>query len=75
MPRILLAEDDDAVRAMLQAVLERDGFEVVAVANVREALSRIVAESFDVLLSDLHMPTRVMVSPSSAPCATPTRRQ
>src|SRR6266700_3652598 len=56
MPRILLAEDDDAVRDMLQAVLERDGFEVVAVANVREALSRIAAETFDVLLSDLHMP-------------------
>src|SRR6266852_2501986 len=56
MPRILLAEDDDAVRDMLQAALERDGFEVVAVANVREALSRIAAENFDVLLSDLHMP-------------------
>jgi CheY-like chemotaxis protein len=56
MPRVLLAEDDGAVRDMLQAVLERDGFEVVAVANVREALSRIAAESFDVLLSDLHMP-------------------
>jgi CheY-like chemotaxis protein len=39
MPRILRAEDDDVVRDMLQAVLERDGFEVVAVANIREALS------------------------------------
>jgi CheY-like chemotaxis protein len=56
VPRILLAEDDDAVRNMLRAVLEPDGFEVVAVANVREALSRIAAENFDVLLSDLHMP-------------------
>jgi CheY-like chemotaxis protein len=56
MPRILLAEDDTAVRDMLQAVLERDGFDVVAVAGVREALSRIASESFDALLSDLHMP-------------------
>ena len=56
MPKVLLAEDDDAVRAMLHAALERDGFDVVAVAGVREALSRIAAESFDVLLSDLHMP-------------------
>ena len=39
MPRILLAEDDDVVRDMRQAVRERDGFEVVAVANVtRRAL-------------------------------------
>ena len=56
IPRVLLADDDDAVRSMLQVVLERDGFEVVAVANVREALSRIATESFDLLLSDLHMP-------------------
>ena len=56
MPRLLLAEDDDAVRSMLRVGLERDGFDVVAVAGVREALSRIVAENFDVLLSDLHMP-------------------
>jgi CheY-like chemotaxis protein len=56
MPRVLLAEDDNAVRDMLRTSLERDGFEVVAVANVCEALSRIAAERFDVLLSDLHMP-------------------
>jgi len=56
MPRILLAEDDDAVRGMLRTALERDGFDVVAVAGVREALSRIASENFDVLLSDLHMP-------------------
>jgi CheY-like chemotaxis protein len=34
MPRILLAKDDNVVRDMRQAVLERDGFEGVAVANV-----------------------------------------
>jgi len=56
MPKVLVAEDDDAVRRMLSAALERDGFDVVAVANVREALSRIATEPFDVLLSDLHMP-------------------
>ena len=56
MSKVLVAEDDDAVRSMLQAALERDGFEVVAVAGVREALSRIASENFDLLLSDLHMP-------------------
>ncbi len=56
MPRVLLADDDDAVRNMLQVTLERDGFEVVAVASVSEALGRIATEKFDVLLSDLHMP-------------------
>ena len=56
MPKVLLADDDDAVRNMLQVVLERDGFDVVGAASVREALSRIATENFDVLLSDLHMP-------------------
>jgi CheY-like chemotaxis protein len=56
MSKVLLADDDDAVRNMLQVTLERDGFEVVAVASVSEALSRIATEKFDVLLSDLHMP-------------------
>lgn len=56
MPRILLSEDDDSVRDMLRETLERDGFEVVAVGTVREALHRIATQSFDLLLSDLHMP-------------------
>jgi CheY-like chemotaxis protein len=55
-PRVLLADDDDAVRGMLQEALQRDGFEVIAAAGVREALGHIAAEDFDVLLSDLHMP-------------------
>ncbi len=56
MPRILVAEDDNAVRDMLHVTLERDGFEVVAVSNVRDALRYIATENFDALLSDLHMP-------------------
>lgn len=54
-PRVLIVDDDDALRAMLQEALERDGFEVVAATNVPGALRHIVAEKFDVLLSDLHI--------------------
>ena len=32
-PRVLLADDDEAVRSMLQVALGCDGFEVVAVAS------------------------------------------
>lgn len=56
VPRVLLAENDDAVRDMLRESLERDGFEVVAVATVADALSCIRSEDFDASLSDLHMP-------------------
>src|ERR1035441_7460199 len=55
-PRVLVVEDDDSVRMMLQEGLHRDGFEVVVASNVRDALGLIATETFDVLLSDLHMP-------------------
>jgi DNA-binding response OmpR family regulator len=54
--RVLLVDDDAAVRAMMNQGLERKGFEVVAAASVTEALKRIATESFDVLITDLHMP-------------------
>ena len=54
--RILLVDDDAAVRSMMTQGLERRGFEVIAAASVIEALRRIADESFDVLISDLHMP-------------------
>src|SRR3981081_4194165 len=41
---------------MLHEGLHRDGFEVVLASNVRDALRLIANETFDVLLSDLHMP-------------------
>jgi DNA-binding NtrC family response regulator len=57
MNRVLLAENHDAVRSMLEAALVRDGFEVAAVANVSDALSHITTQTFDLLVSEAHMPT------------------
>jgi DNA-binding response OmpR family regulator len=54
--RVLLVDDDEAVRAMMNATLERKGFNVVNAASVTEALRCIATESFDVLITDLHMP-------------------
>src|ERR1700736_759502 len=54
--KVLLSDDDDAVRAMMNAALELKGFDVVAVASVTDALRHITTESFDVLITDLHMP-------------------
>jgi DNA-binding NtrC family response regulator len=56
MPRVLVVDDDEAVRMMMQEGLQRDGFEVVTASNVSDALRYIATEKFDVLLSDLHMP-------------------
>jgi YesN/AraC family two-component response regulator len=53
---ILLVDDDELIRISLGALLEQQGFAVTAAANVREALKHIHSGTFDVLLSDLHMP-------------------
>jgi ActR/RegA family two-component response regulator len=55
-PRVLIVEDDEAVRMMLHEGLHRDGFEAAVASNVRDALKLIATETFDVLLSDLHLP-------------------
>jgi len=54
--RVLLVDDDAAVRDMMTQGLKRKGFEVVGADCVTEALRQITTESFDVLISDLHMP-------------------
>src|ERR1700722_18702335 len=54
--RVLLVDDDDAVREMMSAILQAKGFDVVLAASVTEALKLIVTEPFDVLITDLHMP-------------------
>ncbi|MBZ5689880.1 MAG: response regulator [Acidobacteriia bacterium] len=54
--KILLVDDDDAVRNMMTVTLEHKGFNVVSAASVTDALRHITTESFDVLITDLHMP-------------------
>lgn len=54
--RILLVDDDEAVLEMMRLLLESKGFEVVAVGGVTEALKCIATETFQVLITDLHMP-------------------
>ena len=57
MPRILLAEDDDAMRTYLVRALERSGYAVVAVDRGTAALPLIENDSsFDLLLTDIVMP-------------------
>jgi DNA-binding response OmpR family regulator len=55
-PRVLLVDDDEMISEMLQVQLEMNEFHVTAAANVPEAIHLIDTQSFDVLLSDLHMP-------------------
>jgi CheY-like chemotaxis protein len=54
--KVLLVDDDEIVRFGLAELLEDKGFEITAAASVPEALKHISSETYDVLLSDLHMP-------------------
>jgi len=54
--RILIVDDDDALRESLQLVLSAEGFQVVAAANGAEALAQLEIAPADAVLCDLRMP-------------------
>jgi DNA-binding response OmpR family regulator len=54
--KVLLVDDDEAVREMMGMTLKSKGFEVTSAASVTAALKLIATEPFDVLITDLHMP-------------------
>src|SRR6202051_1948486 len=58
MSRILLAEDEEALRAFIARALAQDGHEVVATADGGEAPDVLTREQgrFDLLLTDIRMP-------------------
>jgi DNA-binding response OmpR family regulator len=54
--RVLIADDDIAVRDALKAVLEGAGYEVLTAADGAEAESKINGEPIHLLLLDLGLP-------------------
>ena len=55
-PRILLAEDDDAMRTYLERALEKAGYAVDSVGRGTAALPLLEERRYDLLLSDIVMP-------------------
>ena len=55
-PRILLAEDEEAMRAYLERALTKAGFDVTSVDRGTEAVPLLEDGEFDLLLSDIVMP-------------------
>lgn len=54
--RILLAEDDDAMRGFLERALKKAGYEVRAFADGELAYQQLLSEPFTLLLTDIVMP-------------------
>src|SRR5215471_21226717 len=55
--RILLVDDDVAVLLTLKAVLEMHGFEVETASSVADAVAKMAAHSYQMVISDMRMET------------------
>src|SRR5690606_26621437 len=55
--RVLLVDDAEEILEMLGSLCEMEGADVTTAANGLLALERLAEEDFDVLVSDLGMPT------------------
>lgn len=55
MARILIVDDEESDRLLLQAILARIGHETVVAVSGEEALRRYLDTGIDVVVTDLHM--------------------
>ena len=55
-PRILIVDDDAGQRSLLDSFLKSQGFETVVAGSGEEALARLAAEEFNMMISDVRMP-------------------
>jgi len=53
--KILVAEDDDLTLELLGKVLGKEGYEVVCVADGREAIEQLRTTTFDLVVTDIQM--------------------
>lgn len=53
---ILVVEDQGDVRAVVERALAQHGYQVDAVDNAEEALTRALNKHYDLVITDLHMP-------------------
>ncbi len=58
MKKILIIEDDDALRATLSAALEVENFEVLSASNGEEGFSLACQEKVDLIALDLVLPLK-----------------
>ena len=52
---ILVVDDEKGQREILQAILAREGYRIIAVSGGKEAMARLGEAEFDLLLTDLKM--------------------
>jgi DNA-binding response OmpR family regulator len=56
MKTILVVDDDEAIRTLLQEELEEEGYKVIIATNARDALKIVETEPLDLVILDIRMP-------------------
>lgn len=56
LPKILVVDDQDGVRSLLQLVFLEEGYQVVTAANGRDALQQVERWCPDLVVMDMKMP-------------------
>jgi DNA-binding NtrC family response regulator len=54
--KILVVDDEQSMTQFLSIVLRKEGYTVTTVNNGRDALEKVKAEAFDVVITDIKMP-------------------
>ncbi len=56
MKTILVVDDEEAIRTLLQEELSDEGYRVIMAGSAREALKRVEEEALDLVILDIRMP-------------------
>lgn len=54
--KILIVEDDEAMRSLLKDILDAEGLVTEAVSNGSDALQKLIDQPFDLIITDIQMP-------------------
>jgi DNA-binding NtrC family response regulator len=54
--RVLVVDDEEALRIVLSAELEGEGYQIASAADGQEAINILATKEFDLILLDIKMP-------------------
>lgn len=58
MTTVLVIDDDDDVRSVLQDVLTRNGYDVTGAADGNQGLEQLRRKTYDIVITDILMPEK-----------------
>jgi two-component system, response regulator, stage 0 sporulation protein F len=56
MKTILVVDDDDSIRKLIELELQDEGYQVLAASNAMDALKLVQTENLDLVILDIRMP-------------------